>query len=545
MAINFKETSFLIVDDQRAFQLMLKALLVNLGARDISLASSGEAAVGKSRRRPFDIVLIDYNLGNRKKNGRQLLEELKEKNFISAHTVTIIITGESHRPMVLGAIELQPDDYLMKPFSLNVLRQRMERAYIKRNSLLLLHQYMKKAQYQAAIPICKQLILDFPKYTNYCQNILAELYFKTEQYNKAEQLVTASLKQQTSSWAQVHLARIYLAQKKYRQAVQVAQTVIKISPLIIDSYDIMTDALIALDEPARSLEMAIKASELSPYSVKRQQKLVAIAQQNELYEIACETNRFILEMTRHSVQQDIQHSFNYIRSVINAAEQAVEKHEQNKYMQEASLALQRARNDDTHNSEQFNAFERLCRIRLEAIHGNLNTSKQKIYQFLQHEKENQQNFVEFIFEKSTIMNRIGEFEQADAIIKAAQNNGEDLDPQINLSLQLYNRQYQDKASRFNQLNLKGIQAYNEKKYADSVHAFEQALTVAPYNTGCMLNLILACLKQAHEREKMAADTKYKLTTFFKNLAKIPLPAKQQKRYQDLSHEFSKWANLSA
>lgn len=545
MTVNFKEKSFLIVDDQRAFQLMLKALLVNLGVRDISLASSGEAAVSKSRKRAFDFVLIDYNLGNRKKNGRQLLEELKIRQLVSAATVTIIITGESHRPMVLGAIELQPDDYLMKPFSLNVLQQRMVRAFIKRNTLLPLHQLILKAEYAAAIPVCLGLIDANPRYQNYCLNMLAQLYYNTQQYPQAEKLLKASLKQQNSSWAQVQLARVYSALNKHQEAIQVAQSVIKISPLVIDSYDIMTEALVQINEPARALEMAIKACELSPYSVERQQTLVNIAQQNGLYELACETNRFILEMCRNSVQQDPQHSFNYIRSVINAAEQASDKHEQNKYMQEASLALQRAKHEESSDETLFSRFEKLSRIRIEAIR-HPNIAKQNIYHFLaENETQDIENVEQFVFEQVTIMNRLGEYEPAEMILKQHQNSAHFKKQGAEKNLRAYNSQFNEQKAAFHQQNSAGIKAYNEQDHSTAIIHFENALLIAPGNTGCTLNLMLALLKQASLREKMASDVKNKLANLFKLLHKVELASKQKKRYKDLYLEFSKWLNLSS
>ncbi len=37
----------------------------------------------------------------------------------------MIVTGENQVPMVVGAIEAEPDDYIIKPFSQSVLRTRL------------------------------------------------------------------------------------------------------------------------------------------------------------------------------------------------------------------------------------------------------------------------------------------------------------------------------------------------------------------------------------------------------------------------------------
>ena len=63
----------LIVDDQRAFQLMFKGVLYSMGATNVAFAPTGEQALAKCAGVSYDILFVDYHLGVGK-NGKQLLK---------------------------------------------------------------------------------------------------------------------------------------------------------------------------------------------------------------------------------------------------------------------------------------------------------------------------------------------------------------------------------------------------------------------------------------------------------------------------------------
>ena len=72
----YDDKKILVVDDQRAFHVMLKTMLSNQGAKDIVFVESTDQAVKVATKQKFDIYLFDYNLGSGK-NGVQLFDYLK------------------------------------------------------------------------------------------------------------------------------------------------------------------------------------------------------------------------------------------------------------------------------------------------------------------------------------------------------------------------------------------------------------------------------------------------------------------------------------
>ena len=83
-------------------------------------------AIGLLRNHKYDVVLCDFNLGDGK-NGQQLLEEAKITNLIGPACAWIMITAEKTTEAVMGAVEYQPDGYLLKPITAAQLQTRLKK----------------------------------------------------------------------------------------------------------------------------------------------------------------------------------------------------------------------------------------------------------------------------------------------------------------------------------------------------------------------------------------------------------------------------------
>ncbi|MEZ6046292.1 MAG: response regulator [Planctomycetaceae bacterium] len=73
-------------------------------------------------RANFDIILSDWNMPNM--DGLTLLKEIRQRD---ANVPVIMITTEAERARVVTAIQAGVSDYLIKPFTPDVLKEKMER----------------------------------------------------------------------------------------------------------------------------------------------------------------------------------------------------------------------------------------------------------------------------------------------------------------------------------------------------------------------------------------------------------------------------------
>ncbi len=93
-----------------------------------------------------------------------------------------------------------------------------------------------------------------------------------------------------------------------------------------------------------------------------------------------------------------------------------------------------------------------------------------------------------------LLNQIGEFEQASALTRKLQNSSGAIDPILE---KLFSEQQHRSLSRqasFNEVNKQGIQFYKESNYEQALIRFEQALEIAPMNTGSALNYIQTAIQ---------------------------------------------------
>lgn len=116
----------LIVEDDEAMRFFLAQALTKEGY-GIEEAGSGEEALRKARRVPFDLGIIDVKLPDI--SGIDLVSQLKS---IDQALLTIIMTAFDSKELAMEAIQQGAYDYFTKPFKLEELRVVIRRALEKR-----------------------------------------------------------------------------------------------------------------------------------------------------------------------------------------------------------------------------------------------------------------------------------------------------------------------------------------------------------------------------------------------------------------------------
>ena len=111
--------NILIVEDDLALSRGIALAMQQLGY-EISVASDLKTARHKLSLKPFDLILLDINLPDG--SGLVLCKEIREK-FSAA--IIFITANDLEMDEVVG-LEAGADDYITKPFSLAVLRARIQ-----------------------------------------------------------------------------------------------------------------------------------------------------------------------------------------------------------------------------------------------------------------------------------------------------------------------------------------------------------------------------------------------------------------------------------
>src|SRR5690606_23862969 len=266
----------LIVDDQRAFQLMFKGILYSMGATNVAFAPTGEQALAKCANVNYDILFVDYHLGVGK-NGKQLLEDLREKKLLGPHSIFMLVTGENTVPMVMSAVELEPDDYLVKPFSQNVLRSRIQRIKRKKTQLGGVYQALFDEQAEQVVTLCQQEIGTEGRYQQFCKRVLVENLIKLNHLDEAEYILQETLSQRRSGWALLLQAKVYYRQNRFEDSMVLCKEAIENNRYFAEAYDIQAQNYRAMGEIDNAFSSIQAAAEIAPYSMQRQYLVMEIA----------------------------------------------------------------------------------------------------------------------------------------------------------------------------------------------------------------------------------------------------------------------------
>jgi two-component system chemotaxis response regulator CheY len=112
----------LVADDSSAMRKLILRSLRAAGAEGATEAADGAEAVARFKPGEFDLVLTDWNMP-----GKTGLEVVREIRALDAEVKIMMVTTEAERTRVVQAIEAGVSDYLVKPFTGDVLREKLQK----------------------------------------------------------------------------------------------------------------------------------------------------------------------------------------------------------------------------------------------------------------------------------------------------------------------------------------------------------------------------------------------------------------------------------
>lgn len=114
----------LVVDDSRTIRMIIRRILVELGY-EVCEASNGREALDvlKAEEAAVDLILIDWNMPEM--NGLELVKRLRKNPEYSSMKV-IMVTTETEMAQMVSALEAGANEYVMKPFTKDILKEKLE-----------------------------------------------------------------------------------------------------------------------------------------------------------------------------------------------------------------------------------------------------------------------------------------------------------------------------------------------------------------------------------------------------------------------------------
>lgn len=284
---DYSKKRFLVIDDLPQARDALRTVAQTLGAFAVEFASNYQDAIYRIRNNTPDIILCDYMLGEGR-SGQQLLEELRRFKLLQDETIFMMVTGEQSYEQVVSAVELVPDDYIIKPFSPDKLLLRLERIVAKKGFFADYYQEKRKGEYARAIALLEKK-RNSEAGRPYRFEILrqqAEVMLASGDSTAAETAYRGILESHDFPWARAGVARALHKQNRLTEARQEIDRAITSTPHFFDAADLKATICMAQGEHGEAQKILDEVAKKTPRNFLRKRLLAEAATLNGDSEVA-------------------------------------------------------------------------------------------------------------------------------------------------------------------------------------------------------------------------------------------------------------------
>ena len=116
----------IVVDDQLTMRTLVRSCLQQIGLTDIREFPKATEALASLKAQPAHIVFSDFNMPEM--DGLEFLRSIRADPQIKSIGF-ILLTGRADADLVKRAAQFGANNYLVKPFTVAVLKQKLEQIF--------------------------------------------------------------------------------------------------------------------------------------------------------------------------------------------------------------------------------------------------------------------------------------------------------------------------------------------------------------------------------------------------------------------------------
>lgn len=305
----------LLVEPHAGMRVSLHNMLNLCGITKIEHGLSAGTAVRTIQAKVFDLILCEYDLGVGQ-DGQQLLEDMRHHKLAPLSTIFIMVTAERSYAKVVSAAELAPSDYLLKPFTADMLLERVIRALEKRKAFVDVYGLMEQGLIPEAIMACHHGERDHPKYSIDFMRLRAELHVIQGEAAEAEELYKYLFELKAVAWARLGLAKTLFMQGKYQEAEDILKNLVSENNKYMDAYDWLAKTHEMVGQLPEAKEVLDVAVSVSPHAVRRLRKLGKIALETGDIETAENVLKKVVSKAKFSEFRDPEDHMNLVDALV-------------------------------------------------------------------------------------------------------------------------------------------------------------------------------------------------------------------------------------
>jgi two-component system chemotaxis response regulator CheY len=121
----------LVVDDFSTMRRIVKNLLKQIGFVSVDEAEDGAQALAKLKGGGYGFIVSDWNMPNM--DGLSMLKKVREDDELKEIPV-LMVTAEAEKEKVIIAIQAGCNNYIVKPFTGEILKEKIDKIFEKINA---------------------------------------------------------------------------------------------------------------------------------------------------------------------------------------------------------------------------------------------------------------------------------------------------------------------------------------------------------------------------------------------------------------------------
>lgn len=472
----------LVIDDMAVQQTTLRGQLAMLGITKVEQTATAEDAIRLVRTKPYGLILCDYNL-NRKTDGQQFFEYLRDNNLLSPDCLFFMVTAESNYSSVASATEHKPDAYLLKPITAGDISERLKGLLERKKALLAINLCLNKKDLPGALEECEKLIVKKDRWLMSALQVKGQALLDLGRHEDARLVYVHALDLRPNlGWAQIGMAKAHKAGNNFEEAKQIAYDIIntKGSEMNMEAYDVIAQSLEAQGD-AKGALWVLKDSALVVPSVRRQRVLAESAYRNGDLDLAKESYLKVAKGTKGSMTSLPQDSLALSQTLVDRGEG-----------QEALAALDEGVAGNR-NNPQFENVALAIRAQAHVKNGDIEAAKKVVAKARETMRQPRADFATVALAKAELMT--GNEEAGIKLLSAAVSSDHE-NPRVKqlISNTLRDTGHEDKIHAVVEAMAAGLNArvsdakalFRNSKIDEALAAIEAALKDYPENTGVLL-----------------------------------------------------------
>ncbi|ALO35197.1 hypothetical protein CMT41_11040 [Colwellia sp. MT41] len=432
----------LIIDDCIIYRTATRGMLLKLGfrAEKILLAKDAVTALDIVKHKPVQLVLCDYNLGD-KKNGHQLLDEMVNCQMLSADCVIIIITGDSSASVVRGFSELRSDGYLVKPLNYVTFKERLPKFSRKKRLLANMLITFAKGDFTDTIAKAEEGIINATQLSYGAQFLKAKALIQLNKCDEAKNILINIQGKPVRAEVQIEFARLEFKQTQYKSCLATLSPFendpihcTEVLLLSAQCYLAQQELSLALEKMTESVKISPKNIENYIFSSHIAMAMFDVKSAYAILDMALSQSRYSYRETLLLHQMVAQLNLNVIQFTHDDGKSALFARFVERYKHWRSY----------YSRKDYKPFELLLKARAHGIKGNISKCKALLNEYLQWQDDEHISSVYELIELAkvhAILHEIDKYQATISRVNACLAQGE---PYKQQTLTLYLNHWQSK-----------------------------------------------------------------------------------------------------